>query len=77
MQALLNALLLFVLVARGFANKNLRQAFAVLLGRRAEDVLPGRMSYELRRLRLHGLIERPLKTHRYRLTDEGLQTALF
>ena len=35
------------------------------------------MSYELRRLRLHGLIERLPKTHRYRLTDEGLRTALF
>ena len=34
------------------------------------------MSYELRRLRLHGLIERLPKTHRYRLTDEGLRTAL-
>ena len=76
-QALLNALLLFVFVARGFANKDLRQAFAVLLGRRAEDITPGRMSYELRRLRLHGLIERLPKTHRYRLTDEGLRTALF
>ena len=27
--------------------------------------------------RLHGLIERLPKTHRYRLTDEGLRTALF
>ncbi|WP_429291256.1 hypothetical protein [Paraburkholderia sp. CI3] len=35
------------------------------------------MSYELRRLRLHGLIERVPKTHRYHLTDLGLQTALF
>ena len=35
------------------------------------------MSYELRRLRLHGLIERLPRTHRYRLTDEGLRTALF
>ena len=35
------------------------------------------MSYELRRLRLHGLIERLPKTHRYRLTDDGLRTALF
>jgi len=34
------------------------------------------MSYELRRLRLHGLIERLPKTHRYRLTDEGLRTAM-
>ena len=68
---------MFVFVARGFTNKDLRQAFAVLLGQRADDISPGRMSYELRRLRLHGLIERLPKTHRYRLTDEGLRTAMF
>ena len=76
-QAVLNAVLMFVFVARGFTNKDLRQHFAVLLGKRADEISPGRMSYELRRLRLHGLIERLPKTHRYRLTDEGLRTALF
>ena len=76
-QALLNALLMFVFVARGFTNQDLRQAFAVLLGRRSHDITPGRMSYELRRLRLHGLIHRLPKTHLYRFTDEGLRTALF
>ena len=35
------------------------------------------MSYHLRRLRLHGMIERIPKSHRYRLTDFGLRTALF
>lgn len=70
-------MLMFVLIASGFTNKDLRQAFAVLLGRWPEDITPGRMSYELRRLRLHGLIERLPKTHRYCLTDEGLRTALF
>ena len=35
------------------------------------------MSYELRRLRLHGLIERIEATHRYRLTPEGLRTVVF
>jgi hypothetical protein len=35
------------------------------------------MSYDLRRLRLHGLIERIAKTQRYRLTRAGLKTALF
>jgi len=76
-QALLNALLMFVFVARGFTNQDLRQAFAVLLGRRSDNITPARMSYELRRLRLHGLIERLPKTHRYRLTEHGLRTALF
>jgi hypothetical protein len=35
------------------------------------------MTYDLRRLRLHGLIERIPKTHRYRLTSFGLRVALF
>ncbi|MGF6605740.1 DNA-binding PadR family transcriptional regulator [Paraburkholderia sp. WSM4175] len=47
------------------------------MGLRPGEIGPGRMSYELRRLRLHGLIERVPRTHRYRLTNLGLQTALF
>ncbi len=35
------------------------------------------MSYDLRRLRSHGLIERLPRTHRYRVTDPGLHTAMF
>jgi hypothetical protein len=46
----------------------------VLQGLRADQISQGRMSYELC---LHGLIERRPKSHRYRLTDQGLQTALF
>ena len=76
-QAILNAVLMFVFVARGFTNKDLRQQLAILLGKRSDEVSPGRMSYELRRLRLHGLIERVPKTHRYQLTQDGLRTAMF
>ena len=35
------------------------------------------MTYDLRRLRLHGLIARIPGTHRYRPTPEGLRVALF
>ena len=35
------------------------------------------MTYDLRRLRLHGLIERLPGSHRYRVTAEGLRVALF
>ena len=35
------------------------------------------MSYDLRRLRLHRLIERIPHSHRYRLTPAGLKVALF
>ena len=74
--SLLHTLLMFVFVARGFTNKDLRHTFAACSATcRRTDA--GRMSYELRRLRLHGLIERLPKTHRYRLTEQGLRTALF
>jgi DNA-binding GntR family transcriptional regulator len=35
------------------------------------------MTYDLRRLRAHGLIERIPHTHRYQVTDHGLHTAMF
>ena len=35
------------------------------------------MSYDLRRLRLHGLIERLPGTHRYTVTDHGFKIAIF
>ena len=38
---------------------------------------PGQMTYHLRRLRLHGLIERIPESHRYRVTRLGWRTALF
>jgi hypothetical protein len=35
------------------------------------------MSYDLRRLRLHGLIERSPGTNYYALTSEGIRVAVF
>lgn len=76
-QALLAAILMFCFVPQGFANRELRDRLALLLGRERSALTAGRMTYHLRRLRLHGLIERVPRSHRYRLTDEGLRTALF
>jgi hypothetical protein len=76
-QALLSALLVFRLLPRGFSNRDLRDHWAPLLGKAAEALTPGQMTYHLRRLRLHGLIERMPRTHRYRVTDSGWRTALF
>jgi hypothetical protein len=59
-QALMAALLGFALYVAGFTNRQLRQRLAPLLGLAVEDISPGRMTYELRRLRLHGLIEMEL-----------------
>ena len=76
-QALWNALLLFQLLPTGFSNRNLRDHLAPLLGQQPADLTQGKMTYHLRRLRLHGMIERIPNSHRYRLTDLGLRSAWF
>jgi hypothetical protein len=76
-QTLFSALLMFRLLPRGFSNRDLRDHWAPLLGKLAHDITPGQMTYHLRRLRLHGLIERLPKTHRYRVTNQGWRTVLF
>jgi hypothetical protein len=76
-QALFGALLVFRLLPRGFCNRELRDHWAPLLGKTSQSITPGQMTYHLRRLRLHGLIERVPKSHRYRVTDQGWRTILF
>jgi hypothetical protein len=76
-QALLGALLVFRLLPRGFSARDLRDHWAPLVGKAPADMTSGQMTYHLRRLRLHGLIERIPGTHRYRVTREGGRTALF
>ena len=75
--ALLAALCVFRLLPRGFANRDLRPILAQLLGVPAESITSGKMTYDLRRLRQHGLIERIPRTFRYHVTDTGLAQALF
>ena len=76
-QALLAVLVLFCLQPEGFRNQQLRPLLAQFLGLKLEELTRGRMTYDLRRLRLHGLIERIKGSHRYRLTPAGLKVALF
>src|SRR5215831_6518475 len=76
-QGLLHVLLLFLLVQGTFRNKHLREHIAPLLGMEPSQLSPGRVTYDLRRLRLHGLIERIPNTHCYRITAKGLRTAIF
>lgn len=76
-QALWNALLLFDLLPAGFSNRDLRTNLADLRGQPIDEFTQGRMTYQLRRLRLHGLIERIPRTHRYRLTSFGFRVAVF
>ena len=73
---LLQALLVHWLLVHGFTNRDLRTLIAPLLGTTAEHITAGRMTYDLRRLRAHGLIERIPRTRRYTVTETGLQYAL-
>jgi hypothetical protein len=75
--ALLAALLIFRLHLDGFANRDLRVITAQLRGLAPELASPGQMTYDLRRLRTHGLIEKIPHTHRYQVSDHGLHTAMF
>lgn len=72
--ALAGALCLVVHAVTGLTNKRLRGLVAGLLGR---DYTSGQMSYDLRRLRLHGLIARVTGSNTYILTPEGIRVAVF
>jgi hypothetical protein len=76
-QALLAVLLVFRLHPHGFTNADLRNHLTRLLGTDPGSWPAGRATYDLRRLRLHGLIERIPQTHRYRVTETGLHHAMF
>jgi hypothetical protein len=74
--ALLQALLIFRLLPHGFRNPDLRNLLAQLLGKAPIEITAGQITYDLRRLRAHGLITRVPGTHRYRITDTGLHHAM-
>ncbi len=74
--ALLKVLLIHRLLPHGFTNRELRTLTAPILGKHFEDITAGQMTYDLRRLRAHGLIERIPRSQRYHVTDTGLQHAL-
>jgi hypothetical protein len=73
-QTLLHALVLFRLLPNGFSNADLRQRTEALA---AKPVSAGRVTYDLRRLRIHGLIKRIHGSRRYEVTNDGLRLALF
>ena len=75
--ALFTALCLFLTQPVGFRHSTLRTWMAQALGIAEDAYSTGRTTYDLRRLRLHGLIERIPQSHRYRVTDLGLRVALF
>jgi len=72
--ALAGALSLTLSGACGLTNKSLRALTARLLG---ANYSASQMTYDLRRLRLNGLIRRIAHTHTYVLTPDGQRIAVF
>jgi hypothetical protein len=72
--ALLQALTGFAHLPVGFRHRDVRPRVAALLDPR---YAAAQMTYDLRRLRLRGLIQRQPGTHRYTLTRYGLRVAFF
>jgi hypothetical protein len=72
--ALAGALCLTVHAVAGFNNRSLRALVAGLLG---STYTSAQMTYDLRRLRLHGLIARFPRSNTYLLTPQGIRVALF
>src|SRR5437867_3716339 len=75
--ALMHALSMFTLDPTAVRHRTLREKVAKLLGLPHDAYSANQMSHDLRRLRLHGLIQRVAHSHRYRLTRQGAVTALF
>jgi hypothetical protein len=72
--ALAGALCCVIHAVTGFTNQSLRGLVAGLLGTTYSS---SQMTYDLRRLRLHGLIRRQPGTNTYQLTPEGIRVAVF
>jgi hypothetical protein len=72
--ALAGALCTTLLAATGITNKSLR---ALMTGLLHAPYSPGQMTYDLRRLRMTGLIRRIGRTNRYVLTSDGIKVAVF
>ena len=72
--ALAGALCLTLHAVTGFTNRSLRALVAGLLG---SPYTARQMTYDLRRLRLHGLIRRVDGRNLYVLTPDGLRFAVF
>ena len=72
--ALAGALCTVLGAVTGFTNKSLRPLVA---GQLDQPYTQHKMSYDLRRLRLHGLIQRIPRKNTYVLTPDGIRVAVF
>ncbi len=75
--AVLEALARQVYIPAEITSRTLRPQVAHLLGLTPETYSSAQMTYDLRRLRLKGLLERTAHMHRYRLTALGHKVVIF
>ena len=74
-QALLSACCALALRPAGFTSRDLRHYLAPQLAKTAEDMTSGQISYDLRRLRAHQIIQRIPHSRSYQVTPEGLSAS--
>jgi hypothetical protein len=75
--AMLSVLLIFRLLPCGFRSRDFREQITSLLGNDPSHWTQGRITYQLRRLRLHGLIERSEGKNLYTITENGYRIAIW
>ncbi len=68
---------MFKLQTNGFRNRDLRLIITQLRGLDPADLTQGQMTYDLRRLKSHGLIQKIPHSNRYQVTDQGLSDSMF
>ena len=77
LMAVLEVLACHAYIPKEIGNRSLRGAVAQRLEGVFDRYSSAQMTYDLRRLRLKGLIERIGKSHRYHLTDLGIKVVTF
>lgn len=77
LMAVLEVLACHAYIPKTIGNRSLRQAVAQRLAGVLDRYSSAQMTYDLRRLRLKGLIERIGTSHCYRLTDLGIRVVTF
>jgi len=75
--AVLEVLACHAYIPKNIGNRSLREAVAQRLAGVLDTYSSAQMTYDLRRLRLKGLIERIGTSHRYRLTQLGMRVVTF
>ena len=75
--ALLHALCMAYILLGEFSNRELRQWVAQFLHLKFDDYTQNQMTYDLRRLVMHGIIVKIKGRNKYQLTEQGIGISLY